>query len=402
MISMRIKKKHCSIPTIPSGTSLWLPTDTGHRPCAWLLLSAVAMLACGAVPAPAAPAPFTVTVRNLATDDGRGRFALYATPADYDAKRPLHAGEAVITNRICVWRIPALPAGNYAVTFFHDANDNGVLDRNAIGIPREPVAFSNNTRPRLGPPRFARMRVVHGTTPRQETLDAFSALGRRGRLGVGLAAIVNQSPYDTRRARLIAIPMISYIGRRIIVTGPRVSWLFTSTPHTRTALTLQYSFDGFDKDESDRLEGMHARNDTVMGGISSAWLPTEQVTLSGELAADILDEHGGWRGEIRIGRNLRIRDLALEPGLSIECTSAKAANHYYGVRAAEATLTRPAYRLGDAWNVGLLIGTRYTLSERTALFGNLTYTLLDPDIQDSPIVVHDALFSIFLAVAYAL
>ncbi len=51
-------------------------------------------------------------------------------------------------------RFPNLTAGTYAVTVYQDQNDNGKLDTNWIGIPKEPVGASNNPRPRLGPPRF--------------------------------------------------------------------------------------------------------------------------------------------------------------------------------------------------------------------------------------------------------
>ena len=47
-----------------------------------------------------------------------------------------------------------LPAGEYALSIFQDVNDNGKLERNFIGIPKEPAGLSNNLRPRFGPPRF--------------------------------------------------------------------------------------------------------------------------------------------------------------------------------------------------------------------------------------------------------
>lgn len=47
-----------------------------------------------------------------------------------------------------------LPPGTYAVSVFEDLNGNHKLDRNLLGIPREPVGASNNPRPRMGPPRF--------------------------------------------------------------------------------------------------------------------------------------------------------------------------------------------------------------------------------------------------------
>jgi uncharacterized protein (DUF2141 family) len=37
-----------------------------------------------------------------------------------------------------------LPRGSYAVSVFQDLNENGELDVNLLGIPKEPYGFSNN------------------------------------------------------------------------------------------------------------------------------------------------------------------------------------------------------------------------------------------------------------------
>jgi len=50
--------------------------------------------------------------------------------------------------------IPNMPMGEYAVSIFHDLNDNAELDTKMFGIPREPYGFSNNARGRMGPPKF--------------------------------------------------------------------------------------------------------------------------------------------------------------------------------------------------------------------------------------------------------
>jgi uncharacterized protein (DUF2141 family) len=47
-----------------------------------------------------------------------------------------------------------LPPGEYALSIYYDSNDNGELDTNFIGIPKEPVALSNNARPKFGPPKY--------------------------------------------------------------------------------------------------------------------------------------------------------------------------------------------------------------------------------------------------------
>ena len=45
-----------------------------------------------------------------------------------------------------------LPPGRYAVTAFHDENNNGKLDRDATGLPSEGYGVSNDARELLSPP----------------------------------------------------------------------------------------------------------------------------------------------------------------------------------------------------------------------------------------------------------
>lgn len=47
-----------------------------------------------------------------------------------------------------------LPPGDYALSLYYDVNGNGTLDANFIGIPKEPVALSNNAKPSFGPPKY--------------------------------------------------------------------------------------------------------------------------------------------------------------------------------------------------------------------------------------------------------
>lgn len=48
----------------------------------------------------------------------------------------------------------SLSPGRYAVSIVHDANNNGKLDTNFMGIPKEGYGVSNNAINSFGPPRF--------------------------------------------------------------------------------------------------------------------------------------------------------------------------------------------------------------------------------------------------------
>ena len=59
----------------------------------------------------------------------------------------------------CVF--PAVPPGTYAVTFLHDVNDNGDMDSNLLGLPKEPWGMTRDPSILLGPPPFEKAAFVH-------------------------------------------------------------------------------------------------------------------------------------------------------------------------------------------------------------------------------------------------
>lgn len=55
--------------------------------------------------------------------------------------------------------IEGVPPGDYAVSIIHDANRNGELDSNFMGIPKEGFGFSNNVMGTFGPPSFEKAMI---------------------------------------------------------------------------------------------------------------------------------------------------------------------------------------------------------------------------------------------------
>lgn len=48
--------------------------------------------------------------------------------------------------------------GTYAFSVFHDVNSNEKMDKNFMGIPKEPYGFSNNKKGKFGPPDFEKVK----------------------------------------------------------------------------------------------------------------------------------------------------------------------------------------------------------------------------------------------------
>jgi outer membrane protein len=55
-----------------------------------------------------------------------------------------------------------LAFGDYAVVVLHDGNDNGEVDHNFLGLPTEPLGFSNGFKLGLfsGKPTFEKLRFT--------------------------------------------------------------------------------------------------------------------------------------------------------------------------------------------------------------------------------------------------
>ncbi len=68
--------------------------------------------------------------------------------------------EVKVTSREMKINLGELPYGQYAIALIHDVNSNKALDKNVLGIPKEPFGFSNNRSILFGPPNFEEAAVL--------------------------------------------------------------------------------------------------------------------------------------------------------------------------------------------------------------------------------------------------
>ncbi len=71
-----------------------------------------------------------------------------------------------------------LPAGEYGIIAFHDANADGDFNRNFMGIPSERYGFSNNPRPRFRAASWQEARFeLSAEGPREVTIQLMGGIG---------------------------------------------------------------------------------------------------------------------------------------------------------------------------------------------------------------------------------
>ena len=94
-----------------------------------------------------------IRVENIKEVKGSLKYAVY-DHKDKFLKEAAVSGGSEIGSDTMTFVVKGLQSGSYAVSIFHDKDNDGELNTNFIGIPTEPYAFSNNAKGRFGPPNF--------------------------------------------------------------------------------------------------------------------------------------------------------------------------------------------------------------------------------------------------------
>lgn len=132
------------------------------------------------VPGPLAePATQTVTVvvTALASPQSVVRLNFYHDPATF-----LKHGQQAFRLEVkpegkTELSVPVeLAPGEWAVALTQDTNNNDKLDKNMLGIPTEPFAFSNNVRPRLSAPSFKECEFIVDGPGKVVTISSWNNL----------------------------------------------------------------------------------------------------------------------------------------------------------------------------------------------------------------------------------
>ncbi|MBX9632348.1 MAG: DUF2141 domain-containing protein [Burkholderiales bacterium] len=120
-----------------------------------------------------ADASLSVTVTGLKKDGAELRCALFGKPDGFPTEAAAIATTAgVIAGGKGVCQFQSVPTGPLAIAAYEDANGNGKLDTNAIGMPKEGLAFSRDARVRFGPPKFSAAAFDHAGGAMELTLKA--------------------------------------------------------------------------------------------------------------------------------------------------------------------------------------------------------------------------------------
>lgn len=113
----------------------------------------------------------TVVIENLSSNKGDVYISLYNTEASFLGKG-FKSTQSKIEYNSCTIKFENVPNGVYAISFFHDENENKKMDTNFLGIPKEDYGCSNNARGFMGPPKWedAKFKISNSSITQTITL----------------------------------------------------------------------------------------------------------------------------------------------------------------------------------------------------------------------------------------
>lgn len=100
-------------------------------------------------------ANLTIKIKGIQNAKGTMNFAVYDNAENYNKSKDYFVGESVKVESLDFeYVFHDLPFGNYAISLFQDEDENGELNTNWIGMPKELFGFSNDAKAKMGPPNF--------------------------------------------------------------------------------------------------------------------------------------------------------------------------------------------------------------------------------------------------------
>ena len=95
-----------------------------------------------------------IRIDGFKNENGKVMVGLYDSERNF-LKKPLRSVKTKIEKKSAYVVFENLDKGEYAFSLYHDENNNGKIDKNFMGIPKEDYLASNNARGVMGPPKYA-------------------------------------------------------------------------------------------------------------------------------------------------------------------------------------------------------------------------------------------------------
>lgn len=212
--------------------------------------------------------------------------------------------------------------------------------------------------------------------------------------GVGVAAVVSDSPYAGEGARVIPVPVLSYESPRLYVRGLTAGWRIGQNLPVTVELLANVRLDGIDADDLGRRElaanGVQRdlltdRDHGLDLGAGLTWRGNAgEVQL--QLLGDVSGRSRGQEASLQYGYPLRLGRTLVTPLLGARWHSSQLANYYYGTLPEEVARGVVDYRPGASVLPQAGVSVFHPLGRHWSLVGSVRHTRLPDAYRNSPLL----------------
>ena len=97
----------------------------------------------------------SVSISNIKNNNGVCRVCIFDNAAAFNGEgKPVQCITTPVKANKSVAQFENIPTGTYAISVFHDANNNNKFDLNFVGMPKEGYGASGNKLPFAAAPAF--------------------------------------------------------------------------------------------------------------------------------------------------------------------------------------------------------------------------------------------------------
>ncbi|WDE08558.1 MipA/OmpV family protein [Thalassomonas viridans] len=205
------------------------------------------------------------------------------------------------------------------------------------------------------------------------------------RWGLGLGASTGDKGYVDVGNETNAIPIIYFESENFQLLGPNFGYKLLSFDDLEFSFVGQYRFDGYEEDDGDIFAGMEERSGALDLGLAVDYA-TEFGDFSLQFVTDATSEHEGNELSLTYAKSYNFGSYQLKPYVTFSRLSEDLVDHYYGVRATEATASRAMYLGESTSNVELGIQSSWQVGKHHNFIGYASYTAYGSEIKDSPLI----------------
>ncbi|MBD1388024.1 MipA/OmpV family protein [Neiella sp. HB171785] len=221
---------------------------------------------------------------------------------------------------------------------------------------------------------------------------------QKSTLAVGLGVAAPSSAYRSYDDSTSAVPLVFFNSKNFYFEGFEAGYKVIENRSSRLSVILMAGSEEFDAGDSD-IDGLDDRDRSFMAGVRYRYMAKWGI-VDAKVAADISDESEGTIARVSYGYPFHISDrFVVLPRGFVKWMSSDYADYYYGVSEDEGGLA--AYAPGSSLKYGAELLATYEINKKWKVLGGGRVSMLDSDLEDSPMLDDDMESMVFAGVTYS-